>query len=68
VLEESCFEFAEETSLKTQLCLRFLRTEYGIKKEQDLKDNTITVCLQTKSFIAYPERNVLCIVVEDIEG
>jgi hypothetical protein len=69
VVEEGCIEFAEETSLKMQLCLGLLRTEYGIQKEeQDGKENTITVCLQTKSSITYPEINVLCIVVEGIEG
>jgi hypothetical protein len=42
---------------------------YGIQKEeQEGKENTNTVCLQTKSFIAYPDRNVLCFVVEGIEG
>jgi hypothetical protein len=33
VVDEDCIEFAEETSLKTQLCLG-LRTVYGIQKEQ----------------------------------
>jgi hypothetical protein len=54
----------KKESIRTQLCLGLLRTEYGIQEEEQ---DPITVCLHMKGFTAFLEINLLCVMFEGIE-
>lgn len=63
--------FIKTVILQFQLCLSAVNSaKNGIQEEeeQDGKEDTTTVRLDAKSFITFPEINVLSVVFEGVEG